>query len=251
MQEEELLKSRLQDLASRAYEHNQYTFSDFLNAMELSVFMSEAKRLSFVPFQLYGGYEGSERQMIRFGSEEMLGYEMPFPIQCILIEPLIKKFADEFSHRDFLGALMNLGIERSMIGDIVLHDQSAYVFCTEKMSAYMMEQVDQVKHTHMKCRMVEELPAEIFHAFEVLHVIVSSERIDGIIAKLLHMSRSQVIRLFQEKKIFVNSRLCENNNQLLKINDTVSVRGYGKMIYEGIQYQTKKDKLNVQIRKYL
>jgi len=251
MQEEELLKSRLQDLADRAYEHNQYTFSDFLNVMELSVLAACGKNFSYVPYTLSGGYEGSERQIVRFGSEELLGYEMPFPIQCILIEPLIKKFADQFSHRDFLGALMNLGIERSMIGDIVLHEQSAYVFCLEKMVPYIIDNIDKVKHTHMKCRLVEEIPAEVFHAFEELQVIVASERVDGILAKLLHMSRSQVLQLFQEKKVFVNSRLCENNNQILKADDILSVRGYGKMIYEGIQYQTKKDKLNVQVKRYL
>ena len=251
MQEEELLKSRLQDLADRSYEHNQYTSSDFLNVMELSTLATRGKNLAHVPYTLSGGYEGSERQIVRFGSEEMLGYEMPFPIKCVLIEPLIKKFADQFSHRDFLGALMNLGIQRSMIGDIVVHDQSAYVFCLEKMAPYIMENMDKVKHTHMKCQMVEELPTEVFHAFEELQVIVASERIDGIIAKLLHMSRSQVLQLFQEKKIFVNSRLCENNNQILKMDDIISVRGYGKMVYQGIQYQTKKDKLNVQVKKYL
>lgn len=251
MQEEELLKRRLQDLADRAYEHNQYTFSDFLNVMELSVLASCEKNFSYIPYTLFGGYEGSERQIARFGSEEQLGYEMPFPVQCILAEPLIKKFADQFSHRDFLGALMNLGIERSMIGDIVVHEQSAYLFCLERMAPYILDNLDKVKHTHMKCRLVEELPPEVFHAFEELQVIVASERVDGILAKLLRMSRSQVLQLFQEKKIFVNSRLCENNNLLLKKNDVISVRGYGKMIYQGIQYQTKKNKLNVQVERYL
>lgn len=251
MQEEELLKGRLQELADRSYEHNQYTFTDFLNVMELSTLVTYGKNFSYIPYTMSGGYEGSERQIVRFGSEEMLGYEMPFPIKCILVEPLIKKFADQFSHRDFLGALMNLGIERSMIGDIVVYEQSAYVFCLEKMASYIMDNLDKVKHTHMKCQTVEELPTEVFHAFEELQVIVASERVDGIVAKLLHISRSQVLLLFQEKKIFVNSRLCENHTQLLKKGDMISVRGYGKMIYEGIQYQTKKEKLNVQVKRFL
>lgn len=251
MQEDILLKSRFQDLAGNAYEHNQYTFTGFLNAMEISTFMACTKDFSYVPYTLYGGYEGSERQVVRFGSEEMLGYEMPFPICCILIEPLIKKFADEFSHRDFLGALMNLGIERSMIGDIVVSNQSGYVFCLEKMAPFIMEQVDKVKHTHMKCSQVEELPKEIFHTFEELSVIVASERIDAVLSKVLKMSRSQSLNLFQEKKIFVNARLCENNNVIVKAGDIISVRGFGKLVYEGLRYQTKKDKLCVQLKRYL
>lgn len=251
MQEDELLMSRLKDLAERAYKQNQYTFSSFLNIMEQSALTTNAREFAHMPYSLYGGYEGCERQVVRFGSEDLLGYEIPFPIQCILMEPLIKKFADDFSHRDFLGALMNLGIERSMIGDIIIVEQAAYVFCMEKMTSYIVDNLDQVKHTHMKCSIVESLPKEVFHSFEEISVIVASERVDGVAAKLLHLSRSQVLELFREKKVFVNARLCENNNYMLKENDIVSIRGYGKMIYEGIKYQTKKDKLSIQIKKYV
>ena len=73
------------------------------------------KEISYVPFDVFGGTENCERLMIRFGSEELFGYEEPFPICCLLAEPLIEKFADNFTHRDFLGAIMNLGIERDVM----------------------------------------------------------------------------------------------------------------------------------------
>lgn len=250
MQEDILLKNRFQDLASRAYEHNQYTFTGFLNAMETSTLAVYAKEFSYVPYTLSGGYEGSERQVARFGSEKMLGYEMEFPICCILAEPLIKKFADQFSHRDFLGALMNLGIERNTIGDIVVQKQSAYIFCLEKMAPFILDNLDKVKHTHMKCSIVQKLPEEVFHVFVELEVVVASERIDTVLSKVLHMSRSQSMQLFQEKKVFVNARLCENNTYGLKKDDIIAVRGFGKMIYEGIAYETKKEKLCVRLKKY-
>ena len=250
MQEELLLKNRFQDLASKAYEHNQYTFTNFLNAMEVSTLLACVKEFSYVPFALSGGYEGSERQVARFGSEQMLGYEMEFPICCILVEPLIKKFADEFSHRDFLGALMNLGIERNTIGDIVLQKQAAYLFCLEKIAPFILENLDKVKHTSVKCKIVESIPEEVFRVYEKLETVVSSERIDAVLSKVLHMSRSQSVLLFQEKKIFVNAKLCENTTYQLKKGDIVAVRGFGKMIYEGIAYETKKEKLCVRLKKY-
>ena len=66
--------------------------------------------------------------MVRFGSERMFGYEEPFPISVLRIEPLINKFAEELGHRDYLGAVMNLGMERDVIGDILIRDKSAYMF---------------------------------------------------------------------------------------------------------------------------
>lgn len=75
-----------------------------------------------------GGVDGCERQILRFGDEESLGYDAGFPICCIEIKPLIEKFADALTHRDYLGALMHLGIERSTLGDIMIRDKTAYLF---------------------------------------------------------------------------------------------------------------------------
>ncbi len=250
MQEDILLKNRFRDLANRAYEQNQFTFTGFLNAMEISTLGSCAKELSYIPYTIFGGYEGSERQIVRFGSNEMFGYEIEFPICCILVEPLLKKFSDEFSHRDFLGALMNLGMERTTIGDIVVQKQSAHIFCLEKMAPFILDNLKKVKHTHMKCEIVKDLPETIFHVFTDLEVIVPSERIDAVLSKVLQMSRSKSIQLFQERKIFVNTKLCENNTYSLKKNDIIAVRGVGKMKYEGVIYETKKEKRCVRLKKY-
>ena len=78
----------------------------------------------------------------------------------------------------------------------------------------------------------------------------ASERIDGVIAKVYNMSRSQSIEYFRAKKVYVNSRLCENNSYQLKQQDVVSVRGYGKFVYNGVGYQTKKGKLSVKVGIY-
>ena len=80
---------------------------------------------------------------------------------------------------------------------------------------------------------------------EEMTILSSSERIDGIIAKVYHLSRSQSIELFRGKKIYVNSRLCENNSYQMKDKDVVSVRGYGKFVYNGVNNLTKKGKLSV------
>ena len=125
---------------------------------ELNAFYEMRKEISYVPYSEFGGTENCERLMIRFGSEELFGYEEPFPIRCILAEPLIEKFADSFTHRDFLGAIMNLGIEREVVGDIAIKGKKAYIFCTEKIAEYIAENLVQVKHTSMRCTVLEEAP---------------------------------------------------------------------------------------------
>ena len=118
--EEQQLKNRIKDLADKSFRQNVYTFTGFLGLSEQDLFwkMIQKGELSYAAHKLFGGYEEAERVIVRFGAEDDLGYEEDFPIVCVHIKPLIVKFADALSHRDFLGALMNLGIERSTLGDI-------------------------------------------------------------------------------------------------------------------------------------
>ena len=75
-------------------------------------------------------------------------------------------------------------------------------------------------------------------------------RLDGLVAEIYHLSRSQSLTLFREKRVFVNGRLMENNSRSCKPGEVVNVRGFGKFIYDGIGYTTKKGKQRVRIRIY-
>lgn len=251
VREDELLKKRICELAVRSYNNSQFVFTDFLSPSEISVILEIEKDIEYVPHDLYGGAEVCERQMLRFGSEEMFGYVENFPISCVVIEPVMKKFADDFSHRDFLGALMNLGIERSTLGDIFIKDQTAYVLCIDRIAEFICENLDKVKHTSVKCHiekgMVEALKPELKRE----EVIVNSARIDAIVSKLWNVSRKASIELFREKKVFINGRVQENNSYSLKEDDVVSVRGYGKFVYIGGAQETRKGRIKVVVNKYV
>lgn len=244
------LKKRFLELGEKSYQQNIYTFTGFLSMSEQEAFLQAAQAMKHVPFTMWGGSENCERQMVRFGSREEFGYEEEFPIVCVCISPLMEKFADNLSHRDFLGALMNLGIERSTLGDIFIRQKTGYLFCTERIAPFIMENLDKIKHTSVKCRRLEEIPEVLAgEAAEEEH-LVASERIDGIVAKLYNISRSQSLELFRGKKVFVNGRLNENNSCNLKSGDVVAVRGYGKFTYGGIVQETRKGKQRVRVYIY-
>lgn len=250
-QEDEFLKKRFAELAKRSYQNNMYTFTGFLNANEQAVFFEMEQELSYAGWTLWGGTEHSERRMLRFGDPQNLGYEEPFPIACVTVCPLLKKFADALSHRDFLGSLMNLGIERSVLGDIFVKEKSAYLLCEESMAAYIAENLTRVKHTSMLCQIADTMPEEILPVLQEQELILASDRADGVIAKAYQLSRSQSLLLFRSKKVFVNGRQYENNSGILKAGDTVSVRGFGKFVYEGLVQETKKGRYKVRIQKYV
>lgn len=243
--EERQLLKRWEELADKSYYNNQYIFTGFLSMAQLDLFYTVMRQLGHKHFQVYGGRDGCERQMVRFGSPQEWGYEEEFPIECIQAEPLMAKFAEELTHRDFLGALMNLGIERTTIGDIYIKDKSGFIFCNSTIAPYILENLTQVRHTHMKCKICDN-PLEYKEKEpEKTVLLVASPRTDAVVAKVYQLSRTQSIELFRSKKIFVNGRIYENNSGLLKEGDIISVRGFGKFIYYGIEDETKKGKYRI------
>lgn len=242
--EEALLRKRFGELADKSYNNSQYLFTGFLSAAELDTYYCMERELSYVPVTVFGGTADCERVMLRFGSVELCGYEEAFPIQCIEISPLVEKFGEELGHRDYLGALMNLGIERSTLGDIIIVGKHAFLFCTEKMAPYIIENLDKVRHTNVRCQIAEKIPESTITRLERRTVQVSAARADCIIAKIYNLSRSGSVELFRAKKVFVNGRLNENNGGQLKPGDKVSVRGFGRFGFVEISGETRKGKLN-------
>ncbi len=248
--EDTLLQKRFAELSMKAYNKNIYTHTGFLTMMEIDLFERSKKNLAPVPYRMYGGYEESERCVLRFGDSETTGYEEEFPVSCIKIMPTAAKFADDLTHRDFLGALLNLGVERSVIGDILVKEKEAYVFCLSNMAEFLMDNLFRVRHTTIKCSLVkaEDMTANV--QYEEVSISAASERADIILSKLYHLSRTTASELFRTKKVYINARMTENNSAILKAEDIVSVRGYGKFLYGGLQYVNKKGNNVVIIKKY-
>lgn len=245
--DEQLLYKRLIELSNRAYQSNIYTFSDFLSLSQQDILYQAARDKSFAPikFDLFGGYENCERKMVRFGSETDFGYEVDFPIKCIKIQPLAKKFAKEYSHRDYLGSLMSLGIDRKKFGDIFVDGMDAYLYADESTADYLLENFVSVGRNSVKCSF-SELPDSYKKAALTESTIqVASPRVDAVIAKVYNLSRKDTIPYFTEKKVSVNGHIVENNDKILSAGDSVSVRGHGKFNITQEGGLSRKGKLNL------
>ena len=245
-----LFKKRLAELADKAYARGQYMFTGFLSAAELDTYYRMERELSFVTVTAFGGTADCERVMLRFGSMELCGYEQEFPIACVEIAPLAEKFGEELGHRDYLGALMNLGIDRGTLGDIVILGKHAFLFCVDTMASYIVENLDKVRHTSVCCSVAERVPESTVVRLERRVVQVSALRVDSIIAKVFGLSRCGSAELFRAGRVFVNGRLCENNSVQLKPQDVVSARGFGRFAFVGVAGETRKGKLNAEVDCY-
>lgn len=244
MSENEYNIKRLSELSNRAYQNGYCTFSEFLNLDEIS----EVSKLSFdTNYTLYGGYKNAERCVIGFGD---YADDYLFPICCIKIEPAQQKFADKLNHRDFLGSLMNLGIKRNTLGDIIIENNIGYLFCLNSISEYIIQNVKRIKHTTVKCEILDSTPEFVNKLPDSEEIITSSFRVDAIISAIFKLSRNQATQLINQEKVFINSKVAYKESLILKENDVVAVRGFGKFIFCKPLRETKKGRNIVEVRIY-
>jgi len=257
MEKEVLFKKRIQDLARYAYNRNIVTFTDFLDLNELHILNNLNLRDAGVTCRLFGGYEMSERQIAAFFPDALSDINdnyidsWKFPIICLEIVPLSPKFAEPLNHRDYLGALLNLGIERSVLGDILIKEQSAFIFCRHHMESFILENCTRIRHTQVMARSIPQFAQLITPEFEEITGTVASIRLDSVIGLAFKTSRSSMIGLIEGGKVFVNGKMVTSNGYHLKSRDIISVRGHGKFQFCDILSETKKGRSRVQVNRYI
>lgn len=247
--EETMLQRRLMELAEMAYHHDIVTFSEFLNLNELHILHSISKSQLSSRYETFGGYEYAERQMVAF-LPDALYYEYQYPISILKIAPSNIKYAEELTHRDYLGAILNLGIERCKIGDLAIQGRECLVFCQENMADFIRQQLTRVRHTVVTTELLELQDFSYQPKLTEKTGTVASVRLDAVLSIGFPLSRSKLVGYIEGGKVFVNGKLITNNGFRLNEKDIISVRGMGRIIYGGIISETRKGRYFVRIYQY-
>ncbi len=248
MNEQELCKKRLIDLSKQANRKGIVLFSDFLNLNELNIYHQNEKFFE-TKTEASGGVPFAERQIVAF-IPDALYYEWNYPIAAIQIKPVYPKFAEQLGHRDILGAMMNLGVDRAKLGDILINRNGYYFFCEESMADYFIEQLDQIRHTVVTLHRVDASELSFEQEMVEKEGIVTSNRLDSVIACVHKLSRSQALDLIRAEKVFVNGKSSVSSTYSCKQGDIVSLRGYGRFIFDGECGRTGKDRLKIKYQLY-
>lgn len=247
---EDYLRNRIRDLADQAFSRGIYTCSGFLTPLEQDLYLGMRQELP-VKSELLGGHEAAIRRLIRFGSETELGYPFESPIRVLHVRPKAEKFASECSHRDYLGAMLALGIDRKLTGDILVRGKEAWIFALESVCPYLIGNLTSVGRTQTVCELCGPDVPVIEPQFRELSVNIASERLDLILGAAAGIKREDAKKLLAADKVFVNGRLAVSPGQKLRAGDELVIRGFGKYLFDGAGGTTKKGRQIVVLRKYL
>lgn len=242
------LLNRIKDLASACHLREIPTNTFFLNLYEQTVFHSIVS-LPPVKYAVCGGYENAERKIVCF-----LPYYMDIDnfspadyISCISIKPANLKFAQALSHRDYLGALMNLGVERHVIGDICIGENAAYVIVLNTVADLLIREISFVKHTKVQAEKVSLSEISNVKQGDIRIANISSNRLDALISSVYNISRNDATKYIAAEKVFINSSAVSSHSKSLSEGDIVSVRGLGRFRFIGKESLTRKGRLKVEI----
>lgn len=242
------LTKRFEELSERAYRTGKVFYTDFLSMYELSELNENLYSYSYAGVDTFGGYDGAERKMVSFGDREYLSYA-DYPIKIIKASASGgERFAQALTHRDYLGALMNLGIDRKLTGDISVSGANAYICVCDHIADYICSSLVKVKNTCVSCEICD------FGVFEVKKeektCFVPSHRIDCLVGEVYNLSRRESLEYFERELVFLDGKLCTSASKNIKENSIISVRGKGKFEVGEIRV-TKKDRLAITVYKYV
>ena len=197
--EEKQLLRHLQDLAALSERKNGPVATNFLGLAEQSLFYGHRALFAPYPYTVTGGYPDAERRIILFGVPEAEATEADAGagtdsfLSLIRIDRKSTRFTSPPSHRDYLGALLSLGIRRELLGDILPDENGSgvCVFCTAGIAPYLCENLESVRNDRVSCSLITALPPQYACKTRPESLSVASPRLDAIIAAVWHLSRDE------------------------------------------------------------
>ncbi len=246
--DERLLAKKIVDAAKGAVKSFCCSSTNFLDPAEQDVAQVVLKELTDVSYRWFDGLPDAERRGLVFAPEEWLLDE--WDETALLRLQWNQKYSRPITHRDVLGSLMSMGIEREIIGDIKVSDGAAYVVVMKPMVDFLMLNMERIGGATIKAERCETMD-EVEDRFKEIHGTVPSCRLDAVVAEAFSISRSQAQELVRGGKVRVNHRPVENVSFELKEKDLISMKGYGRARLWELNGKTRKDRQSLLIRKYI
>ena len=256
--EDKLLVSKVLDKIKFARTKNQISNTDFLDMYQKKITEEVLKAKKEKSFIYYYPCENTEKPMLiiypeKYG-EIFKNNKFNFSQFVKLIRiTLPNQLKGQYVHKDYLSGIMKLGIKREKIGDILVFEDGADIVVSSDICDYVLNNLKQL--IRFSKSEIEELNVKEIRKpnikTEEIRITVAAMRLDCIISELAHCSRTTVVKIIEEQRVFVNSINETKNSKMINVNDVIVIRGKGKFVIENIYGETKKGKIIVIVEHYV
>ncbi|HOQ17616.1 MAG TPA: YlmH/Sll1252 family protein [Defluviitaleaceae bacterium] len=247
--EEKITASNILDKVNICLRDHVNTFTNFIDMYKIGKYLEMLSSFRDINLRAFGGYPDSERNIIGLSPCYKELEESDFPIAAIEIN-LRNPKAYPVSHRDYLGSVLSLGIDRKKIGDILVQENKAIVFAFEEVADYILNHLTRIRNIGASAQRISLNDIKV-PTPEIKEVIstVSSLRADAVLSSGFNLSRSKVVELIKAEKALINGSIAEPSSTV-QCGDYLTLRGYGKIKLSEVKGKTKKGRISVVIHCY-
>lgn len=239
---------RLLDLAETVEKGRPFAVGPFMSPYAVQIGMTIAAHMKTVECMSWGGYHEAERVRIAFRRPD---YEGPVDFSLMVLSVTWDARYRLIGHRDVLGSLLGLGLERDVVGDIIMHGPGAQVVVDAKIGPWIMDNFHKIAMVPAETEAIPESAIEPpKQEAKVVRATVASLRLDAVGAAGFGISRAKMAAAIDGERVQVNWQTAKGPSQAVKPGDVVSFRGRGRLEIKELTGTSRKGRIGVLIERY-
>lgn len=254
--EDRILLSQVLDKIEIAEKRNQIQYTDFLDMYQVALVKKFLNKNQLQNYILYGGFEDAERKIAIFYSDnydkEIVEKDYQKMLKVIGVQ-LGKDEIGKYTHRNYLGGIIKLGMKREKVGDILVADDGADIIVKEETAKILSKDLETL--TRFQNSKIDVIDLSDLRTPEIkveeIDIIVPSLRLDNIASDLARTSRSKIVQVMAQERVFINGQCETKPSKAVKMGDVITIRGKGRFVVKEIKANTRSGRMVVSIDKYV
>lgn len=255
-QEDKICLSQVLDKIEYSRTREKMEYTDFLDMYQVSLVENFLRKINIKNYQLYGGYEEAERRILLVYpekyDEKMVAKNYDKIVKIVRVI-LPEEEKGKYSHRNYLGGIVKLGLKREKVGDIIVQEQGADIITLEDFSSILKQELPDLTRFENSKIEIEDIQSlqkrEV--KMEQVKIIVPSLRLDNFVSDLARTSRSKAVQIMEQERVFVNGQNEKKASKQIKINDIITIRGKGRFVISSFDGTTRSGRTVVIVEKYV
>ncbi len=254
--DDKILLAQILDKIEIAENKNKIQYTDFLDMAQIELVEKFISKIKIENYMEYGGFEQAERKMFviypeKFNSDVVFK-NLSNIVQIIRID-LPDDLKGKYTHRDYLGAVIKLGVKREKVGDIIVDANGADIIVDKDISKFLVENLGELTRFSKSKITVENIEnlRKVEIKKEELEIIVSSLRLDNIVSELARCSRNKAVEIINTERVFINFQNETKKTKQINAGDVVTIRGKGRFYIKEMIGQTRSGRTIIKIEKFV
>ena len=254
-EDERLLVSKLLDKITLVDKQNKIQVTDFLSPVELRIVKDVLNQADCRNYRIFGAVEEADRNAIVIYPDklEVVFAQNSFDYNSIFSCIRITNCQENYEHKIYLGGCVKLGVKREKIGDIVVLENGADIIVSKDVEKFLvtnLQGLHRFKNSKIEIINLKDVTEKV-QKFKDMKIIVSSLRLDNVVAEIVGTSRNKAVELLKQERVFVNYKNETKPTKLVAPKDLITVRGKGKFVVEEIEGNTRSGKIIAVVKKFV